>query len=231
MTLNELEKILMNISMDANSVGNAQYSMIVGATLNMIKSVENLSQNVYTIPFNDSCKSMMIQKMTELESYTSNAVMLRLAELGIDVSMYYGFGAGDDFGGQQQPWMRQQPAMMPQQMMMQQPMMQPMMQQHFMQQPMMQQPMMQQPMPQQQMPQQQLPQQPAAQPVPQKAPAATPAPPAASPAPSTPAATPPTAPASTSGGVGASMALPGLGGGAAEAAGPAYLLKIINGEV
>jgi hypothetical protein len=213
MTLRELEKILMNITIDASTVGNAQYSMIIGATINMLKSVETLSTSVYSIPFNDSCKTMMIQKMAELESYTSNSIMLRIAELGIDISMYTGF---EEFAGGRVPAGQQQSMMR-----MQQPMM--------MQQPMQ---MAQAPMPAAAT----APVQPAEAP-----PAPTPEPaPAATPPPTPPPAAPPQAPEASaapatpapaaSGGTGATLSLPGMGA-KPDAAGPAYLLKVISGEI
>jgi len=227
MTLRELEKILMNISMDASTVGNAQYSMIIGATLNMLKSVENLSTSVHTSPFNDSCKGMMMQKMAELDTFTTQSILMRIAEMGIDISFYSTY---NDNGGrvpvQQQPEFR--PVVAP--MMMQQPMMMQPMMQH---QPMMQQPMMQ-PM-----------HQPVAMPAHAPAPMAPPPPPPqAAPTPTAaPQPTPPPpmmepepvmaspAPASSGGGgISLGGALPGMGGGPVGE-GPAYLLKVINGEI
>jgi len=246
MTLRELEKILMNITMDASTVGNAQYSMIIGATMNMLKSVENLSTSIHTSPFNDSCKGMMMQKMADMDTFTSQAILMRLAEMGIDIGYYSNY---DDHGGRvpnvqqpvfrpvvinQGPMMMQQPMMM--QPMMQQPMMQPMAQP--MQQP------MQQPvaMPAQAPPPAPAAPPPAAAPAPAPAAAPPPPPPPAAPAPAAapPPAAAPEAPApaaspapASSGGpaIGMGGGLPGMGGGAPDAAGPAYLLKVINGEV
>jgi len=253
MTLHELEKILMNITMDASTVGNAQYSMIIGATMNMLKSVENLSTSIHTSPFNDSCKGMMMQKMADMDTFTSQAILMRLAEMGIDIGYYSNY---DDHGGRvpnvQQPVFRpvvinQAPMMMQQPMMMQPMMQQPMMQQQQMMQPMAQ--PMQQPMA---MPAQ-APAPAAAPPPPPPPPPAAPEPAAAPPPPPPPAAPEPAAapapaaappppppaveaaapkPASSGGpAIGMGGGLPGMGGGAPDAAGPAYLLKVINGEI
>jgi hypothetical protein len=230
MTLHDLEKILMNISIDANSVGNTQYSMVIGATINMIKSVENLSSNIYSGPFNDSCKSMMIQKMTDIDMFTSQAILMRLAEMGIDIGMYGGSDAisggmmgGGMFGSMpmSQPMMRQSPMMqmpimqmpqmMPQQMMMQQPVMQP-------------QQMMQQ------MPQAPAPVTPPPPASPATVPPPSPPPPPRATTPAEPVSAPPPVAAASGGGTGATMGLPGAGA-APDAAGPAYLLKVINGEI
>ena len=227
MTLRELEKILMNITIDASTVGNAQYSMIIGATMNMLKSVENLSTSIHTSPFNDSCKGMMMQKMADLDTFTSQSILMRLAEMGIDIGFYSTY---DDHGGRvpniQQPVFRpvvinQGPMMMQHPMMMQPQMMQ------------MQQPMMQQQQPMQMAPMAMPTEAPPAQaPPPAAAPPPPPPPsaPAAAPPPPPPAAPPASAPAPSSGGPGASLSLPGMGG-APDAAGPAYLLKVINGEI
>ena len=227
----------MNMSIDASTVGNSQYSMIIGSTMTMLKSAENFTANVLSGPLNDSCKSMMVPKAAEVESYTVNAILMRLAELGIDVGLYMGMDGLANFGRvpqmMQQPMMYNPPMMFQQPMMMQQPQMyqQPMMQQPMMQQ----QQMMQQPM---QMPAAPPPMMdapatppPAAAPPPPPPPAATP-PPAAAPAPAKPveAAKPATPAPAPSGDVGGG--LPGMGIGAAPAGeGPAYLLKVINGEI
>ena len=267
MTLHELEKILMNISIDASTVGNAQYNMIVGSTMTMLKSVENLAATVLQGPLNDSCKQMMMQKMVDLEMHTSNAILMRLAELGIDVYLYTGLDEINSSG--RVPVMPQQPMMMQQPMVMMQPQM---MAQPMMQQPMMApQPMMQPAMPQpMQQPVAPAAPPPAAAPPPPPPPAAAPPPPAAPPpaaAPAEPPPPPPPAkesakesakkapeeapkevapkpeaaepvaaepeappppppPSSGGGGIG----LPGAGSSSEEAVGPAYLLKIINGE-
>jgi len=269
MTLRELERILMSIAIDATTVGNAQYSMIISSTMNMLKSVENLSATIASSQFNDSCKSMMLGKMSELDMYTANAIMMRLAEMGIDVAMYGAF-SGDMLNSVPiMPNIAPIAQTMMNPMMMQPMMQQPMIQPVIMQQPMMQQPMMQQPVmapPMQQPMQQQVqaapapvpvapapvapqppppPPEPAPPPPPpapaEVAPAPTPAPAPVAPEPPPP---PPPEPAPTpapvpdtpvklepvSKGSGASTALPGAAS-EPDAAGPAYLLKVINGEI
>jgi len=91
MTLRELENIMINILADANVMRNTQYGMIISSTINMLKSIENLSSGIYSSLVNDSCKNLMIQKMAELDSYTTQAVLMRIAEMGLDVSVYSGY--------------------------------------------------------------------------------------------------------------------------------------------
>ena len=251
MTLQELENILISISLDASVMLNAQYSMLVSSTMNMVKSVESLAININSGQIDDSCKNMMQLKMDELEVYTIQSVMMRFAEIGVDITMYDSLGGSPMPSFKHQPRQPIMPPMMPSMpmMMMPQMMQQPMMPGQMMWQPQMQPQMMpQQPMMQPQQPppqmQQPVPAAPVAAPapVPPPAPVEIPAQPAPAPAPPPPApkpvvkpAPPPPPPPSPppSDGKADSMApgnLPGMGS-SDIGEGPAYLMKVINGEI
>lgn len=212
MNLHELENILLKLSMDASLMSNMQYNTAINATINMLSYVGNLASIIQSGQVNDTCKSMMTQKIYELEAFAANTVIMRFAELGLDLSLYGGLPMMSNpipsmpmmnnpmtnpLG--MMPMMSAPMGMPVSQPMMMPPQVPPMMQQPMMQQPMMQQPMMQQapvyqpppPPPPEYLPAPQPP--PAAETPSPPPPAAAPSPPAAPAAKPAPATPPPAA--------------------------------------
>lgn len=242
MQLKEFADSLRNIENDRMMMSYGNNAAVVGSILSVVDLVQSLTRVTKQDRLNDMFKMNVSNQLMQLESSVIMFGMQRLAQNGINLppqmapygqqpmynqptynpNMMYS-GASNNFGmGQQQQFQQQQ---------FQQPQFQPQAQPQF------QQPQFQQPQQAQYQQPQGQPQYQAAPAPQQQAPAAAPAAPAAA----APAPKPkpvvntgddddaPQAKPAAGGNKGASMGLPGMGGGSDEkAAGRDYLLELLG---